>query len=41
MVSDSNNIFLYHESEDINKKSYFQTFSWFHFYIYKLQHDYV
>ena len=36
--SDFNNIILWHESEDINKKknTYFQNFSWFQFYIYKL-----
>ena len=27
IVSDSNNIFLWHESENINKKAYFQNFS--------------
>ena len=36
IVSDSNNIFLWHESEDIYKKCYFQNFSWFQFYTYKL-----
>ena len=36
IVSDSNNIFLWHKSEDINKKGYFQTLRWFQFYIYKL-----
>ena len=36
IVSDSNNIFLWHESEDINKKAYFQNFSWFQFHIFKL-----
>ena len=33
--SDSNN-FLWHDSEDINKKAYFQNFSWFQFYVFKL-----
>ena len=27
IFSDSNNIFLWHESEDRNKKAYFQNFS--------------
>ena len=37
IFSDSNNNFLWHESEDVNKENtYFQTFSWFQFYIYKL-----
>ena len=46
IFSDSNNIFLLHESEDINKrktkqnktkqKANFQNFSWFQFCIYKL-----
>ena len=35
ILGDSNNIFLWHESEDVNKKD-FQNFSWFQFYIYKL-----
>ena len=35
LVSDSYNIFLYHESENINKKAYFQNFSWFQFYIFQ------
>ena len=37
IVSDSKNIVLRHESEDINKKKkgYFQNFSWFQFYVYK------
>ena len=36
-VSDSNNIFLRHESEDINRKKigYLQNFGWFQFYICK------
>ena len=34
--SDSNNIFLWLESEDVNKKAYFQNFSWFKFYVFKL-----
>ena len=33
IVSDSNNIFLWHESEDKTKKGYFQKFSWFQFYV--------
>ena len=36
MFSDSNNIFLWYESEDINKNAYFQNFSWFQFYVFKL-----
>ena len=42
IVSDSNNIFLWHGSEDIlqKEKGYFQNFSWFQFYVYKL-HNYV
>ena len=37
IVSDSNNIFLWNESEDINKKKpYFQNFSWFQFHVFKL-----
>ena len=36
IFTDSNNIFLWHESEDINEKAYFQNFSWFQFYIFKL-----
>ena len=36
IVSDSNNIFLWHESDDINKKRIFRNFSWFQFYVYKL-----
>ena len=35
IVSDSNNMILRHESEDINRKGYFQNFSWFQFYVYK------
>ena len=31
-----NTPFYGHESEDINKKAYFQNFSWFQFYVYKL-----
>ena len=31
----SNNIFLWHESEKI-KKAYFQNLSWFQVYVYKL-----
>ena len=38
ILTDSNNIFLWHDSEDINKKKlYFQIFSWLPFYIYKLR----
>ena len=36
IVSDSNSIFLWHESELINKKGHFQNFSWFTFYFCKL-----
>ena len=36
IVSDSNNIFVWHESEDFNQKGYFQNFSWFQCYVYKL-----
>ena len=36
IVSDSNKIFMWHESEDINKKGYFQNFSWFQYHVYKL-----
>ena len=36
IVSDSNSIFLLHESEDINKKAYFQNLSWFQIYVYNL-----
>ena len=34
IVSDSNNIFSYHESEDINKKSLFP--KWYQFQVFKL-----
>ena len=33
---DSNNIFSCHESEDINKKAYFQNFGWYQFQVFKL-----
>ena len=36
IFSDSSNIFLRHESEDMNKKAYFENFFWFQFYIYKI-----
>ena len=36
IVSDSNNIFVWHESKHINKKGYFQKFSWLQFHVYKL-----
>ena len=36
IFSDSNNIFLWHESEDVNRKGCFQIFSWFQFYNYQL-----
>ena len=36
ILSDSNNIFLCHEPEDIDKKGQFQNFSWFQCYICKL-----
>ena len=35
ILTDSNNIFSWHESEEI-KKAYFQNLSWFQVYIYKL-----
>ena len=36
IFSDSNNIFLWHESEDINQKTcHFQNFSWFQFNVFK------
>ena len=50
---DPNNIFLWHESEDKNKqqqqkpnknkkqKTYFQNFSWIHFFRFEVMHDYV
>ena len=36
IFSNSNNIFFWHESEDINKKAYIQNFSWFQFCVFKL-----
>ena len=36
IFSDSYNIFLWHESENIKEKTFFQNFSWFQFYIFKL-----
>ena len=41
IVSDSNNIFLYHESEDINKKSLFPTFQLIPILRFHVMHDYV
>ena len=38
---DSNNIILWHESEDINEKLLFQKFSWFQFLRFQVMHDYV
>ena len=38
IVTDSNNIFLWHESEDINKKSLFPKISVDNF---QVMHDYV
>ena len=40
IFSDFNN-FLWHESEDINQKAYFQNFSWYQFYVFKLCMIYV
>ena len=37
IFTDSNNIFLWQESEDRNKKAYIQNFSWFQFYVFKLR----
>ena len=36
IVSDSNNIFLWQQLEDNNEKGYFQNFSSFQFFVYKL-----
>ena len=39
--SDSNNIFLWHESESINKKSLFQKFQLIPNLRFQVMHDYV
>ena len=36
ICNDSNNIFLWQKSEDINKRGYFRNFTWFLFFVYKL-----
>ena len=36
IFSDSNNMRLGHKSEDIDKKGYFQNFTSFNFFVYKL-----
>ena len=41
IFSDSNNIFLWYDSKDMNqkiltKKAYLQNFCWFQFYVFKL-----
>ena len=41
VVIDSNNIFLWHESEDINKKSLFPKFQLIPSSIFQVMHDYV
>ena len=42
IFSDFHNIFLWHESEDINQKSLnFQNFRWFQFLRFQDMHDYV
>ena len=42
VFSDSNNIFLWHESEDINKKACFQNLSWLIPILrFQVMHDYV
>ena len=41
IVSDSNNIFLWHESEDINKKSLFSKFQLIPVLYFQVMHDYV
>ena len=41
IVSDSNNIFLWHESEDISKKSLFPKFQLIPILRFKVMHDYV
>ena len=41
IVSDSNNIFLWHESEDINEKSLFPEFQLIPVSSFQVMHDYV
>ena len=41
IFSDSNNIFLWHESEDINEKSLFPKFQLFPILRFQVMHDYV
>ena len=41
IVSDSNNIFLWHESEDINNKSLFPKFQLIPISHFQVKHDYV
>ena len=41
IVSDSNNIFLWHESEDINKKSLFSKFQLIPMSRFQVMHNYV
>ena len=41
IVTDSNNIFLWHESEDINKKSLFPKFQFIPSSNFQVMHDYV
>ena len=41
IVTDSNNIFLWHESEDINKKSLFPKFQLIPSSNFQVMHDYV
>ena len=40
IFTDCHNIFLWHESEDINQKSLFQNFSWFQFLHFQVMDDY-
>ena len=41
IFSDSNNIFLWYESEDINKKSLFPKFQFIPILHFRVMHDYV
>ena len=41
IVTDSNNVFLWHESEDINKKSLFPKFQLIPSSNFQVMHDYV
>ena len=41
IVSDSNNIFLWHESEEINKKSLFPKFQLIPISRFQVMHDYA